>query len=147
MDAVLDFFLGDAVALCCRGFLSKERLLDWARDLVDVLLLEAVERFQVKLTPPGGGQLALDYEVSDDGSVTGNDGCGGFSAQWLPAGTKVNLVLRWRANAPKLAEARKLLDERGWGSATMLEATGSPDRTYSKDGYGLHRRIVGNWQV
>lgn len=147
VDAVLDVFFGDAIALCCRDFLSKDRLKKWGSDLVAVLLLEAVERFQIKLTLPSGEKLALDYTVSDDGSAVGADGCGGFSVHWLPAGTQVSLVISWRANAPKLAQAQKVLNDRGWGPATMLDATGATERTYSKDGYALQRRMVGSWQV
>jgi hypothetical protein len=29
----------------------------------------------------------------------------------------------------------------------MLEASGSPDRAYAEGGYGLYRRMIGEWQV
>ena len=147
VKAVLDLFLGDAVALHCRGLISKERLHGWVRDLIDVLVLEAVERFQIKLTFPTGRQIAIDYEVSDDGTILGDDSCGGFSVHWLPAGTAVSLVLRWRENAPGTERARQLLRARGWGAGSMMSASGNPDHVYSLDGYGFKRRMVGEWQT
>ena len=143
VDAVLDVFLGDVAGFISHGLMTRERASDWLRDLVDVLDLEAVERFQVKITVPGGKVAALDYEVSDDGSISGADGCGGFSSHWIPANSGVALVIRWRTQAPKLAAARALLQARGWGAGSMLDASGAADRTYSKSGYGLYRRTIG----
>lgn len=145
--AVLDVFLGDLVGLMCREVLATERAVRWVRDLGDVLVLEAVQRFQVKLTLPDGSLRALDYEVSDTGKISTSDGCGGFATYWIPKATRVGLVLEWREDAPRLAEARKLLQHRGWGTGTLLEADGAPDRAYSKDGYGFYRRTVGEWPV
>lgn len=146
VDAVLDLFLGDVAAFIARGLVSRERATDWLRDLVDVLLLEAVERFQIKVTLPSGAQIGLDYTVSDDGSIAGSDGCGGFSTHWIPANASLTLVIRWRTSAPKYEEARALLRARGWGPATILDASGASDRTFAKDGYGLHRRTIGEWR-
>ncbi len=145
VETVLAVFLGDVTGFICRDLLTRERALSWKQDLTDVLQLEAVERFQVKLTLPDGTQRALDYQISDNGQISEADECGGISAHWIPAGTTLALTVRWRTGAPKLEEARRILRERGWGTGSLLEATGSPDRTYSKDGYGLYRRTVGDW--
>lgn len=147
VEAILDLFLGDVAAFIARGMVSPERASGWIRDLVDVLVLEAVERFQIKVTLPDGRQLALDYEVSDDGRVGASDSCGGFASHWIPADSTVNIVVRWRTTAPRYEEARKLLRDRGWGPSTMLDASSAVERTYSKDGYGVHRRTVGQWNV
>src|SRR5262245_35862941 len=103
VETVLDFVLGDLVAFIARGVLTQERAVDWLRDLRDILMLEAVQRFQIKVTLPDGRQLAKDYEVSDDGSIGAHDGCGGFSSHWIPANASVNLVVRWRPDAPTYA--------------------------------------------
>lgn len=147
VEAILDLFLGDVAAFISRGMVSVDRAQGWLRDLSDVLMLEAVERFQLKLTLADGGEKALDYEVSDDGRIGATDGSGGFASHWIPAGSKVTLVIRWRKGAARLEEARKLLRDRGWGPATMLDASSAAERTYSKDGYGVLRRTVGNWPV
>ena len=147
VEAVLDIFLGDVVGLIARGLVSRDRAIDWLRDLTDVLVLEAVERFQVKITLAGGQEIALDYEVSDDGQIRGGADCGGFACHWIPTNAAVRLVIRWRTDAPRYAAARELLRERGWGAATMLDASGSPERAFAKDGYGFHRRLLGEWQV
>lgn len=145
VDAVLTIALGDIAAFVAKGLLSREQAVGWINDLTDVALLEAVERFQVKLRLPDGTFYGLDYQVSDDGSIASKGTAGGFSVHWIPAGTSVTLVVKWRDRAPKLEEARRLLRGRGWGPASILEAKGEPDRGYAKDGYGVYRRTVGEW--
>ena len=146
VEAVLDLFCGDLCAFIARGLMDRERATGWLRDLTDVLVLEAVERFQIKITLPNGYELGLDYEVSDDGRLRGSNASGGFSTVSIPTGSSLALVVRWRANAPHLDAARRLLHERGWGPGSVLDATGSPDRAYAEGGYGVYRRIVGGWQ-
>lgn len=145
VEAVLDLFLGDVAGFIARGLVTQQRALEWQRDLTDVLLLEAVERFQIKITLPGGRQIALDYEVSDDGSIASADGCGGFSSHWIPANATTSLVVHWRLQAPARADAWKLLQGRGWGVGSLVTATASVDRVFTKDGYGLYRRTLGEW--
>ena len=147
VEAVLDELLGDLVGLIARDLLTRERAVEWLGDLQDVLVLEAVERFQIKIKLPSGEELALDYEVSDDGSIGEGESCGGFSSHWIPADAQVTLVVRWRTDAPRYEEARRLLRSRGWGPATMLDAAGTVERSFARDGYGVHRRTVGEWQV
>lgn len=147
VEAVLDLFLGDVAAFIARGMVTSDRAKGWFRDLSDVLVLEAVERFQLKLALPDGTERALDYEVSDDGRIGATEGAGGFASHWIPADAKVTLVIRWRTGAAKLEEARRLLNSRGWGPTSMLDASSAAERTYSKDGYGVYRRTVGTWPV
>jgi hypothetical protein len=146
VEVVLDLFCGDLAAFIARGLMTREVAADWLRDLSDVLVFEAVERFQVKVTLPSRRTIALDYEVSDDGRIRNSDASGGFSTTSIPAGSSLAVVLRWRANAPRIEAARKLLRERGWGVGSMLDAAGTPDRAYSEGGYGVYRRMIGDWQ-
>lgn len=143
--AVLDLFVGDVAAFLSRGLVSRDAATGWYRDLLDVLDMEAVQRFQLKIAVPGSSARALDYEVSDDGLIGRADESGGFASYWMPPGTTVNLVLSLRQGAPRAEEARDLLRQRGWGVGTMLDAAGAPDRSYAQDGYGFRRRIVGEW--
>ncbi len=146
VEAVLDIFLGDLVAFISRGLISRDRAAEWLRDLQDILVMEAVERFQVKVDFPGGGVSGLDYEVADDGRIQSSDPCGGFSLASFPDDVRLTLVVRWRTGAPRYEEARRLLRERGWGPATMLDAEGGPDRAYAEGGYGVYRRTIGEWR-
>lgn len=146
VNAVLDLFFGDLVAFVARKMLGTERAKAWLRDLTDALVMEAVERFQVKITLPNGKELGLDYEVSDDGSLRGSDTSGGFSTSLIPADSNLALVLRWRADAPRVEEARTLLRSRGWGVGSLLETAGAPERAYADNGYGLKRRFAGDWE-
>lgn len=143
VKAVLDLFGADVVGFVVQGLMSKERMVDWLGDLHAVLVLDAVERFQVKIAYPDGRLSALDYEVSDDGSIGNSDESGGFSTSSLPVGSTASLLVRWRVNAPRLEEAREVLRARGWGVGTMLEATGPAERAYADGGYGVYRRTVG----
>lgn len=145
VETVLDMFCGDLCAFIARGFLSRDNAVEWLRDLGDVLVLEVVDRFQVKITFPRGGQIALDYEVSDDGKLRGSDPSGGISTTSIPDGSDVSVVVSWRKNAPRLAAARKLLQDRGWGPGSILAATGAVDRAFAEGGYGVYRRTVGAW--
>mgnify|MGYP001340760884 CR=1 FL=1 len=146
VEAVLARFLGDAAGFIARGLVSSDRAATWFRDLRDVLILEAVERFQIGITLPDGRKSALDYEVSDDGSVAQNDGCGGFATHWIPEGARVTLVILWRTHAKRYEEARKLLQDRGWGRGSMLEASSTTfERAFSQGGYSLKRRVIGEW--
>jgi hypothetical protein len=146
VEAVLDIFCGDLCAFIARGLLSRESATSWLRDLSDVLLFEAVERFQVKVSLPRGGQIALDYEVSDDGKIRNSSASGGFSTTSIPDGSKVSVVVSWRKNAPRQAAARQLLLDRGWGAGSILAATGDVDRAFADNGYGVYRRFVGDWR-
>lgn len=146
IEAVLDLFCGDLAAFIARGLITRDVAADWLRDLTDVLAFEAIERFQIKATLPSGRNLALDYEVSDDGRIRNSDSSGGFSTTAIPAGSSLTVVVRWRVGAPRIEAARKLLRERGWGVGSMLDAAGGPDRTYSEGGYGVYRRMIGEWQ-
>lgn len=147
VDTVLDLVCGDLVAFIAQELMTKTTAVDWLKDLTAVLRLEAVERFQVKLKFPNGNEVALDYVVVDDGSIKNSDESGGFSTTFIPKGTVPSLVLRWRKNAPKLAEAQELLRERGWVTGgALLDVTGSPDRAYADGGYGFRRSYAGSWQ-
>lgn len=149
VEAVLDLFCGDLVAFIARDLLTETRAKGWLRDLRDVLVLEAVEHFQVKITFPNGTKRGLDYQVSDDGRIRATDASGGFSAAFIPVGSKLRLSIGWRARAPKLERARRLLRGRGWGpsSSPMLDVSGPPDRAFSDGGYGVHRRFAGGaWE-
>ena len=147
VDAVLDLVLGDLVGLIARGLVSRERAADWLRDLTDVLLLQAVERFQVKISLPGGSTIGVDYEVFDDGRLRATAACGGFASHWIPWNAQVSLVVGWRHDSLNYPAARRLLQGRGWGAATLLEASGEPERVFAKDGYGFSRRMLGDWQA
>lgn len=146
IEAVLDLFCGDLVAFICRGILAKERSSRWLKDISDVLALEAVERFQVKVTFPSSEQVALDYQVADDGRVKQSGTSGGFSTAFIPDGSTISLHVNWRAKAPKFEQARKLLRDRGWGTGSLLVTTGAPERAYGDGGYGIERRFVGDWK-
>src|ERR1051326_6982382 len=95
VEAVLDLFCGDLCGFIARGLMDRDRAIDWLRDLSGVLILEAVERFQVKITTPNGRELALDYEVSDDGRLKNSDASGGFSTTSIPTVSGFSLVVRW----------------------------------------------------
>lgn len=146
VDVILDLFCGDLVAFIARELMTRERAINWLRDLTDVLILEAVDHFQVKVTFPAGTEIGLDYEVSDDGRIKATDASGGFSTSFIPPGSLLSLVIRWRANAPRLEAAQRLLHDRGWGPAMMLGVSGAPERAYSEGGYGVYRRFAGDWQ-
>lgn len=141
MQKTLDDFIGLAIA----DHLSVETASKWAKDLVFVLNHEAAELFQLRFDLPSGEQKAVNYYVSDDGSLVEDSESGGVNFRCLPKGTEVLLVLRLRRDSRHRARVLAYLAGQGWGTGSMLEGDGVHDRAYSADGYGLIRRRIGNW--
>jgi hypothetical protein len=89
---------------------------------------------------------ALDCRVSSDGSVLESRTGGGINYFGLPPGTIASLFVEWNPLAKDLALVQRYLHARGWGTAFAVVGVAVRDRVYSKDGYGVIRSKVGNWQ-
>lgn len=143
--AVMRKTLDDFVALAMADHLSVKTASRWAEDLIFVLNHEAVKMFQIRCDLPSGEKKAVNYSVSDDGSLLEDSESGGIDYRCLPKGTQVSLILRLRKDSPDRGRVLAYLADHGWGTGSMLEGDGVHDRAYSVDGYGLMRRRVGSW--
>ena len=136
----------DFAALAAAGLATAAQVADWRNDLLYILENETSKGFQVQLRCPGQSTLAIEYEVSADGSLVSNQPAGGIDFFRLNAGTKASLFVNLDEAAPKNAIVRAGLATRGWGTnGTAVTGTAVTDRTYSSEGYGVKRSLVGEF--
>jgi len=143
---VMDKVLEDFVTIAVRGFVTIERIKRWAEDVLTVLQFEAAESFEIQLTTPRGKVVGVRYLVIDDGSITEDEASGGQNLYALPDRTQAAIVISMRDGAKKRADALQYLKRRGWSmNGTVLEDEGVRDRGYSKTGFGVERKRIGDW--
>jgi Bacterial HORMA domain family 1 len=139
--------LGDFMSVASAGLIERETILGWHEDVEYAVLHEAVHTFQLQFTRPDGKRPALSYEVRDDGTVLEASRAGGLDLYALPPGTTVSICIVYRQNARKLEEVRAYLARRRWeGGGALIEGNSSRDRAYSKNGFGITRNKVGDWE-
>jgi hypothetical protein len=134
----------DLLGITSRGFLALDRAQRWVDEIKYCLDKEAVEFFEIQFRLPSGESKGLQYEVSDDGTLSEDSRSGGMDYFDLPDGTKVHLVVRLKSTHRHLVVPQLTLW--GWGfNGTMLEGQVVRDHAYSKSGYGMIRKRVGEW--
>lgn len=139
--------LVDLTAMKNAGLITSTQVEEWHDDLLFVLLAEAGELFQIKITPPGGAVVAVEYRVADDGRSLQDSRAGGINFEQFPKGTSASLVLRYRENAPSLGRVRQYLASRGWGTnGQIVQGDAAQDRVYAKNNWGLTRGRIGDWK-
>ncbi len=144
---VMDKVLEDLVTIAVRKFVTVEQIKNWYEDVIAVLSFEAADFFEIQLIPPKGGTAGIRYSVVDNGSISEDETSGGQNLFTFPENTRATIVIRLRPAAKKRDEALAYLKRRGWAmNGTVLQDEGVRDRGYSKDGYGLRRNRIGNWQ-
>jgi hypothetical protein len=142
MDKVLD----DIVGLFARGFITKQRAIDWYQDLLYILSKEAAECFELQCSTPSGRRVGLRYVVTDDGQIYEDHDSGGLDYFAFPDGTAVNLFVALRMASRNYCDVLEELVRRGWATnGHQLNGPVTRERAYSKDGYGVTRHRVGGW--
>jgi hypothetical protein len=136
-------FAGAATA----GLKDLNLLLQWHTEVEHAVLLQVVETIEIQLTTPDGKKLGLRYAIRDDGSILQGSKGGGVDFFSLPKGTKLGLLITYVAGAKNLEAAQAYLHQRGWGpGGAVLQGTEARDRAFSKDGFGISRSKVGDWE-
>lgn len=143
--AVMHKVLADLVGLAATGMIDEDTAEKWHEELEFILLRRGATYFQFQFRLPSGSRAGLTYRVSDDGSLSEDSDSGGVDWFDLPKGTKASLFLHVNEESPHLAEVRSFMSRRGWGAGSVVEGTGTRERAYSKDGFGLVRERVGAW--
>jgi hypothetical protein len=142
MDKVLD----DIVGLFARGFITKQRAIDWYQDLLYILSKEAAEFFELQCSTPSGQRVGLRYVVTDNGQIYEDRDSGGLDYFVLPHGTIVSLFVELRTASRHYFDVLEELARRGWDTnGRQLNGTVTRERAYSKGGYGVTRHRVGGW--
>jgi hypothetical protein len=136
----------DFYALASANLITFDVAEKWTEELSFVLLQQTVRGFQIQLRRPGSPTIALDYRVSNDGSVLESSTAGGINYYGLPVGTTAGLVVDFNCEARNIAVVKRYIVERGWGTnGQAVEGEVVRDRVYAKDGFGVIRSKVGNW--
>lgn len=144
--SVMDKVLDDIVGLFARGFIAKQRAIDWYQDLLYILSQEAAALFELQCTLPGGRRVGLRYVITDDGQIYEDSDSGGLDYFALPDGTTVNLFVELRTYARHYRDVLAELGRRGWSTnGRQLDGTVTRERAYTKEGYGVTRHRVGGW--
>ncbi len=140
LEVGADFF-----AVAAAGLISWDDAQNWTDSVSFILAHRAAVRFQIQLNCQGYLPRALDYRVSDDGSVLENGTAGGINYFALPPGTRATLYVEWNRFARDFAMVQEYFNARGWTTATAVDGAMTRDRVYSKDLYGVVRSKVGTW--
>jgi hypothetical protein len=135
----------DLTVICNSGFLKNETKDYWEKSILYCMDKEALQSFELQFEPPNSLKRGLRYILSDDGSLIEDSKAGGIDYGNLPDGTKVNIVITLKDSRRNMVIDQ--LQNWGWGSnGEYLKANASRDLAYSKDGYGLERQKVGDWE-
>ena len=138
--------LVDLTAMKNAGLITPGQVEKWHDDLLFVLLAEAGELFQIKITAPGRATVAIEYRVADDGRSLQDSRAGGINFEQFPKGTSASVVLQYRENAPSVERVRKYLASQGWGTnGHLVQGDAAQDRVYAKNNCGLTRGKIGDW--
>ncbi len=134
----------DLLAAMSRGFsgVTKDRLNDWRDVLLYLMEKRALKWFQLQIILPDGTEKAVMYELQINGSFLSDDRSGGINFFQFPQEATVKIVLKRNQN--NYAETSAYLAARGWTSgAKEITGSASASITYSKDNYGLTRKMIG----
>jgi hypothetical protein len=136
----------DLTTMAVAGLVDYDECMSWSTDLTALLEMEAVKRFQVQLKCVGQSPVALEYTVSADGTLQSSDSAGGIDFFALPVGTKASLYVTFTAGALHSQAVLDYLRQHNWGfGGQAVTGSGTQDRTYSVDGYGVVRNKIGAW--
>lgn len=142
---VMDKVFEDLLSQVTAGLLRHESAVKWRDDFSYLLRNQAVERFQVQFERPSGSKAGVEYRVIEGGHVVIDEPSGGNDYFGFPSGTKATAVVRYRSDCPNLDAVRAEMARRGWGGRGEIMSAGPVDSTYSRDGCGLERSRLGDW--
>lgn len=145
LRAVMPEVGADFYALAAAGIVAFERARLWTEDLTFILSHEAARGFQIQLRYPNGQTIAVDYRVSSDGTIRESSTAGGIDYYLLPAGIHATLFVDLNFQARAIAAVYAYLQQRNWGTGSLVQGDPVRDRAYSKDGYGVIRGKIGVW--
>jgi hypothetical protein len=88
LRAVMPEVGGDFYAMACSGIISLDTAQRWTDELTYILQNQTAHGFQIQLTYANGQKVALDYRVSNDGSIRESSFAGGIDYYALPLGPR-----------------------------------------------------------
>jgi hypothetical protein len=136
----------DFTTMAVAGLVEYDQCMRWCTDLTALLEMEAVKRFQIQLKCVGQSPVALEYTISSDGTLQSSDNAGGVDFFALPMGTKAGLFVTRTDEALRSQAVLGYLRQHNWGfGGEAVTGSGTQDRIYSADGYGVVRNKIGAW--
>lgn len=139
--------LGDFMNVASAGLVARDTMQTWHQELEYAVLQEVVDTFQVQFTKPDGKVLAVNYKVSDDGTIVESSKAGGLDFHGFPSGTRASLCFTYRVGAPNIERVQAYLEGRGWMTGgSLVDGVANRDRAFSKSGFGVVRSKVGDWE-
>ena len=141
---VLGKIFDDFNGIIFRGFTTVKpaSLKEWRDDIQYIMEQNALYHFEIQFQY-GLHSWAVRSEVNKYGGITRDDSSGGLDFYNIPAGASLNIVVN-RDTADEAVS--NYLARRGWtsGGAFIAEG-GNSDRAYSKDGFGVNRKKLGDF--
>ncbi|MGH7090676.1 MAG: hypothetical protein ACREFQ_17410 [Stellaceae bacterium] len=146
LRAVMPEVGADFYSLAAAGLIGMDAAQKWTEELTFILQHQAAKGFQIQLKRTGSDPIAIDYRVSSDGTVRESSMGGGIDYFALPVETRASLFVDLNYQARAIDTVRLYIAQRGWGTDGQgVQGQAAPDRTYSKDGYGIVRAKIGTW--
>lgn len=133
----------DFNSMMYRGFtsVSANDLKEWRDDIQYIIERNALYHFEVQFRT-SDKKWAVRYEVDKAGGISRDDDSGGLDFYNIPETASISMVVK-RDHTNK--DVSDYLVKRGWGTGGEFIAEGaSNDKSYSKDGFGVNRKILGN---
>jgi hypothetical protein len=146
LRAIMPEVGADFYALAGAGLITMDVAQRWTYELTVILQNQAAHGFQIQLTYPNGGKVAVDYRVSSDGTIRESGVAGGIDYFALPSGTHAGLFVNLNFQATRIDVVQEFVRSRGWGeNGQAVAGDVVRDRAYSKDGFGVIRGKIGIW--
>lgn len=141
---VLGKIFDDFNGIIFRGFTStsSDSIKVWRDDIAFIMEQNALHHFEIQFSY-GSDSWTLRYEVDKFGGIARDDDSGGSDFYNIPINAELNIVVR-RDNSNDTVS--NYLKRRGWVSGgNFVAEDSSGDRTYSKDGFGVNRKKLGDF--
>lgn len=140
---VLGKIFDDFNGIMFRGFKTEsETIRSWRDDVAFVMMHKDLNYFELQFAD-GSKKWAIRYEVDSSGYISRDEESGGIDFYCIPATAQVGIVINRKK---KSATVDEYLNKRGWTSGgVFIAAHGISDRTYSRNGFGVNRKLHGEF--
>jgi hypothetical protein len=144
---VMQNVLGDFVLVANAKLVDHGTIQKWHQDIEYAVVHRVVDTFQIQFTEPDGTRRrGLSYTVHDDGTILETSKAGGLDFYGFHPETKTSVLITYLEGAPNTESVRAYLQGRGWkAGGSLIDGAETRDRAFSKNGYGIERKKVGDW--
>lgn len=140
---VLGKIYDDFNGVIFRGFTSrtKDKLKAWRDDVAYVMMKNALKSFEIQFSY-NFRNWAVCYTVNSKGEIVRDDDSGGLDFHSIHEDASINIVMYRDENNSEVTE---YLRNQGWfGGGSYLTENSSVGKAYSKEGFGVTRKTLGD---